>query len=173
MAVYLDWGCRGRCLLHKTGSGWGCGGQFWVGRWHWGTERTSDGTNFPPSSWQPARPLQEEKGRKKQEGKGRLEKKQETEKERKFWSEQNVTEKIFMCAFIDPISGFKNKSSDSSCLCISSSFEYDFTCCLSLLHWLLALNIHPHSFCFCVYISLSWPTPFLSSPTLTSTYCHT
>ena len=59
-AFYLGWGCRGRCLLHKTGSGWGCAGQFLEGRWRWGTEKTSDGTNSPPSSWQPARRLRGE-----------------------------------------------------------------------------------------------------------------
>lgn len=75
----------------------------------------------------------------------------------------------FLHAFAHLILGSKNSSSDSSCLCSSSSFEYDLTCCLSLCHWLWALELHPHS--LCMSIRLSGPPPFLSSPTLTKTYC--
>lgn len=53
---HLGWGCRGRCLHHKTGSGLRWGGRSWEGRWRWGRERTSDGTSSPPSFWRPARP---------------------------------------------------------------------------------------------------------------------
>lgn len=57
---HLGWGCRGRCLHHKRGSGLRWEGRSWEGRWRWGRERTSDGTSSPPSFWQPARPLQGE-----------------------------------------------------------------------------------------------------------------
>lgn len=77
----------------------------------------------------------------------------------------------FFHALAHLILGSKNGSSDSSCCCSSSSFEYDLTCCLSLRHGLWALELHPHSFSLCISICLSRPPPFLSSPTLTKTYC--
>lgn len=57
---YLGWGCRGRCLHYKTGSGLRWDGQSWEGRWRWGREKTSDETSSPPSFWQPVHPLQGE-----------------------------------------------------------------------------------------------------------------
>ena len=148
-AFYLGWGCRGRCLLHKTGSGWGCAGQFLEGRWRWGTEKTSDGTNSPPSSWQPARRLR---------GEGRIGKKGGKQRKKSL-----IRTKHFKIFCMHLFSNIKNSTSDSSCLCSSSLFEYDLTCCLFLRQWLGALRLHPHSFSLCISIGLSGQPPFLSS----------
>ena len=77
----------------------------------------------------------------------------------------------FLHEFLHLLLGFKNNTSDSSCPCsflLSNIIVFAPSPCVTISK---ALILHPRSFSLCVYIGLSGPPPFLSSPTLTKTYC--